>query len=63
MSFDPAKRRKNQRKHALDLPGCEAAFDSPMLTREDDRMLYGEQRLISLGWGPRPGRSAGMDRP
>jgi uncharacterized protein len=25
------------------------AFDEPMLTREDDRDNYGEQRLISLG--------------
>lgn len=50
MSYDPAKRRKNLRKHRVDLPGCEAAFDAPMLTREDDRQRYGEQRLISLGW-------------
>ncbi|MBS0383167.1 MAG: BrnT family toxin [Proteobacteria bacterium] len=26
------------------------AFDGPMLTREDDREDYGEQRLVSLGW-------------
>lgn len=50
MSYDPAKRRRNLRKHKLDLPGCEAAFDAPMLTREDDREKYGEQRLVSLGW-------------
>jgi hypothetical protein len=28
----------------------EAAFDVPMLTREDASQDYGEQRLISLGW-------------
>jgi len=50
MSHDPAKRRKNLRKHGVDLPGCMEAFDGPMLTREDDREDYGEQRLISLGW-------------
>lgn len=50
MSYDPSKRKKNQRKHAIDLAECEAVFDAPMLTREDDREEYGEQRLVSLGW-------------
>jgi uncharacterized DUF497 family protein len=45
VSHDPAKRRKNLRKHGVDLPGCMEAFDNPMLTREDDREDYGEQRL------------------
>jgi uncharacterized DUF497 family protein len=48
MSHDPAKRRKNLRKHGVDLPGCMEAFDNPMLTREGDREAYGEQRLVSL---------------
>ena len=42
MSYDPAKRKLNLRKHAIDLADCEALFDEPMLTRE--------QRLVSLGW-------------
>jgi uncharacterized DUF497 family protein len=46
MPYDPAKRKKNQRKHQIDLAECEAVFDGPMLTREE----YGEQRLVSLGW-------------
>ena len=49
MSYDPAKRKKNERKHAIDLAECETVFDAPMLTREDTREHYGEQRLISLG--------------
>lgn len=49
MSYDPAKRSRNARKHAVDLAECEAVFDAPMLTREDSRAAYGEQRLISLG--------------
>jgi len=49
MSYDPAKRRRNQLKHAIDLAECEAIFDAPMLTREDTREEYGEQRLVSLG--------------
>src|SRR3546814_2615724 len=50
ISHDPAKRRTNLAKHNIDLPGCMEAFDGPMLTREDDREDYGEQRLVSLGW-------------
>ena len=50
MSYDPAKRKLNLRKHAIDLAECEVVFDEPMLTREDERETYGEQRLISLGW-------------
>lgn len=50
VSHDPAKRKKNQRKHNIDLAECGAVFDSPMLTREDAREEYGEERLVSLGW-------------
>ena len=50
MTHDPAKRRSNKRKHKIDWADCEAAFDAPMLTREDASQDYGEQRLISLGW-------------
>ena len=50
MSYDPAKRRSNKRKHKIDLAACESAFDAPMLTREDVSEEYGEQRLVSLGW-------------
>lgn len=49
MTYDPAKRKRNRRKHAIDLADCEAVFDEPMLTREDTRRSYGEQRLVSLG--------------
>ena len=49
MNYDPTKRKKNQRKHAIDLAECEPVFDAPMLTRADDREAYGEQRLMSLG--------------
>lgn len=50
MAYDPAKQRKNRRKHEIDLAECELVFDGPMLTREDARDEYGEQRLVSLGW-------------
>ena len=50
MSYDPDKRKLNLRKHGIDLAECEPVFDEPMLSREDDREAYAEQRLISLGW-------------
>jgi hypothetical protein len=49
MSYDPAKQKLNLRKHGIDLAECDDVFDEPMLTREDDRETYGEQRLVSLG--------------
>jgi uncharacterized DUF497 family protein len=49
VSYDPKKRTRNKHKHGVDLPDCEAAFDGPMLTKEDARRSYGEQRLVSLG--------------
>lgn len=50
VTYDPAKRKKNQSKHEIDLAECEPVFDGPMLTREDTRAEYGEIRLVSLGW-------------
>jgi uncharacterized DUF497 family protein len=50
VSHDPAKRRRNLHKHGIDLPGCMAAFDAPMVTFEDDRDDYGERRFVSTGW-------------
>ncbi len=50
MIHDPKKRRTNKLKHKVDLADGYAAFDAPMLTREDDRQNYGEQRFVSLGW-------------
>lgn len=49
VTYDPAKRIRNKTKHDIDLAECEALFDWPMLTREDTREDYGEERLISLG--------------
>ena len=45
MTYDPPKRKKNLRKHAIDLAECEPVFDAPMLTREDTREAYGEQTV------------------
>jgi hypothetical protein len=48
-NHDPAKRRRNLQKHGIDLPGCAAAFDGPMITYEDDGD-HGEQ-LSSVSGG------------
>lgn len=50
MTHDPRKRKVNLRKHEIDLIAGYAAFDAPMITREDSREDYGEQRFVSLGW-------------
>ena len=49
ITFDEAKRKANIAKHGIDLAECEAVFDFPMLTIEDDRAVYGERRFASLG--------------
>ena len=50
MSYSKTKRKTNLDKHGIDLALCEQIFDAPMLTREDGRIAYGEQRLQSLCW-------------
>lgn len=48
ISWDESKRRRNLKKHGIDLADLESAFDSPMITVEDDSEAYGELRLQSL---------------
>ena len=42
ITWDERKRRFNLKKHNIDLAELESAFDSPMITVEDDRESYGE---------------------
>jgi uncharacterized DUF497 family protein len=49
-TWTEVKRISNIKTHGLDFVGCEAVFDSPILTWEDARMAYGEQRINLLGW-------------
>ena len=49
VSWDEAKRKLNIKAHQLHCTGCEAIFDGPVITFDDDRLTYGEQRLNSLG--------------
>ena len=50
ISYDKDKRSKNLNKHKIDFAECEEIFDYPMITIEDAREDYGEQRLQSLGF-------------
>lgn len=49
MTHDESKRQVNLRKHGIDLALADVVFDAPMLTSEDTRQNYGEQRFVSLG--------------
>lgn len=49
ITWDESKRRANLRKHKIDLAALEPVFDLPMVSVEDERERYGEQRLQSLG--------------
>lgn len=50
VTYDEAKRLANLNKHGIDLAQCAPVFDAPMLTEEDKRGCYEEQRLKSLAW-------------
>jgi uncharacterized DUF497 family protein len=51
ITYDEAKRGLNIKSHdGIDLAKCESVFDAPMVTNEDAREAYGEQRLKSLCW-------------
>jgi uncharacterized DUF497 family protein len=49
-TWDEPKRLRNVRVHGLDFVGCEAVFDGPVVTLEDDREEYAELRINLLGW-------------
>jgi uncharacterized DUF497 family protein len=47
--WDEDKHQANLRKHGLDFAYAAQVFGSPMVTFEDRREDYGEQRMIGLG--------------
>lgn len=49
-TWNEQKRIANLTRHGLDFEGCEALFDHPVVTKEDARVAYGEQRINLLGW-------------
>lgn len=48
--WDEPKRLRNIKDHELDFIGCEAVFDGPVVTWDDAREAYAEQRMNLLGW-------------
>jgi uncharacterized DUF497 family protein len=44
-----AKRVSNLRKHGIDFTDVPALFNGDIITVEDDRADYGEQRFVTLG--------------
>ncbi|WP_009633970.1 BrnT family toxin [Synechocystis sp. PCC 7509] len=47
--WDEAKRLANLRKHGVDFVDVPAVFDGDILTVEDNRYSYGEQRFVTFG--------------
>ncbi len=47
--WDEAKRFANLGKHGIDFIDVPAVFDGDIVTVEDDRYDYGEQRFITFG--------------
>jgi uncharacterized protein len=47
--WDEAKNRSNFAKHGLRFQDVEQVFAGTCVTFEDDRLDYGEKRLITLG--------------
>lgn len=48
--WDEAKNETNIRKHGIDFNDVPDMFQHPMLVLRDDRLEYGEERWIGLGW-------------
>jgi len=48
-TWSATKRRTNLRIHGLDFVDAPSVFERPTYTFEDDRLVYPEQRLVTLG--------------
>ena len=49
-TWDECKRRSNLRDHGFDFRDTDRVFEGPTFTFEDDRVSYGEQRFVTLGF-------------
>lgn len=49
ITWDKSKCQQNLREHGIDFADLDPFFDGDLLTREDTRETYGEQRLQSVG--------------
>jgi len=50
LTWADSKRRRNIVKHGYDFVGADAIFDGPVVSQEDDREAYSEQRINVFGW-------------
>ena len=48
--YDPAKRDECLQRRGLDMADAATVFSGPVLTEEDQRFDYGEQRYLSVGF-------------
>ncbi|MGH9522397.1 MAG: BrnT family toxin [Terriglobales bacterium] len=48
-TWSKAKRAANLKAHGLDFVDAPRVFEGLTFTFEDDRFVYGEQRLVTLG--------------
>ena len=48
-TWDERKRRVNLKDHGVDFANLQEFFDSDLLTREDKRHAYGEERYQTIG--------------
>lgn len=49
-TWDSRKRDKNLKDHGIDFADLDGFFDGDLLTREDTRQNYPEQRFQSIGF-------------
>jgi hypothetical protein len=49
ITFDPAKRETTLRERGLDFLDAETVFEGPTYDAVDDRLDYGETRIITVG--------------
>lgn len=49
MHYDESKRISNLRKHGIDFLDIPTVFDGSIVTVEDDRFNYGEERFVTFG--------------
>ena len=47
--WDDEKNRKNVEKHGIDFETAKRIFDSPIVSRRDERKDYNEIRYVSIG--------------
>ncbi len=47
--WDESKRISNLRKHSIDFLDVPPVFNGAILTIEDDRFDYGEERFVTFG--------------